>query len=165
MKRQKLIILLKELLKNSKRSDREISRVLGVSQPTITRTRARLEKEFIETYTVIPDFAKLEYQILAFTFIKMKSYPPTEEAQVVLNRASEWTGKHPNVVFAADGEGLGKDIVVVSFHKDYAKYSDFMRSFAMDWGQMVIDFDSFLVSLDSGFKIKPFNLRYLAEDL
>jgi DNA-binding Lrp family transcriptional regulator len=107
----------------------------GVSQPTTTRTRARFEKEFIETYTVIPDSAKLEYQLLAFAFIKVKSYPPTEEAQVVVNRASEWTGKHLNDVFAANGEGLGRDVVMLSFHKDYAEYSDFMRSFAMGWGR------------------------------
>jgi DNA-binding Lrp family transcriptional regulator len=56
MRQQKLLRLLKEMLKDSKRSDREIAKSLGVSQPTVTRTRAQLEKEYIETYTVIPDF-------------------------------------------------------------------------------------------------------------
>lgn len=56
MKEEKLIRLLREMLKNSKRSDREIAKSLEVSQPTVTRTRARLEKEYLETYTVIPDF-------------------------------------------------------------------------------------------------------------
>lgn len=164
MKEEKLIRLLREMLRNSKRSDREISKSLKVSQPTVTRTRARLEKEYIETYTVVPDFAKLGYQILAFTFLKMKSYPSAEEAEKIVQLAKEWTNKHPNVIFAADGEGFGRDIVMVSFHKDYALYSDFMRTLGMDWGQIISEFGSFLVSIGSGFKLKPFNLKYLADD-
>jgi DNA-binding Lrp family transcriptional regulator len=165
MKQQKLFRLLKEMLKNSKRSDREIAKNLGVSQPTVTRTRARLEKEYIKTYTVVPDFAKLGYQILAFTFIKMKTYPSTEEAEEIVKRATEWTNRHPNVIFAADGEGFGKDIIMISFHKNYALYSDFMRTFAMDWGEILGEFGSFLVSVGAGFKMKPFDLKYLADDL
>jgi len=45
-----------ELLKDSKRSDREIAKVLGVSQPTITRMRNRLVQEgVIQEFTIIPD--------------------------------------------------------------------------------------------------------------
>jgi DNA-binding Lrp family transcriptional regulator len=165
MKRQKLLRLLKEMLRNSKRSDREISRILGVSQPTVTRTRAQLEKEYIKTYTVIPDFAKLGYQILAFTLIKVKPYPSPEDVEKVVQHAAKWANKHPNVVFVADGEGCGKDIVMVSFHKSYSLYSDFMRAFALDWAQHVSDFESFLVSIRSGFKMKSFDLKYLADDL
>jgi DNA-binding Lrp family transcriptional regulator len=165
MKQQKLLRLLKEMLRNAKRSDREIARELGVSQPTVTRTRSRLEKEYIETYTVVPDFAKLGYEILAFTFIKMKAYLSADESGKILKRASDWAHQHPNIVFAADGEGLGKDLVMVSFHKDYSLYSEFMRIFAMDWRDMIGDFSSFLVNVGSRSKIKPFDLKYLAEDL
>ncbi len=153
------------MLRNSKRSDREIAKTLNVSQPTVTRTRAYLEKEYIKTYTVIPDFVKLGYQILAFTFVKMKTYPSMTDAANIVQRAAEWTSRHPNVVFAADGEGFGKDIIMMSFHKNYALYSDFMRTFAMDWGEHLGEFGSFLVSIGSGFKMKPFDLKYLADDL
>jgi len=164
MKKQKLIRLLREMLRNSKRSDRELAKILGVSQPTVSRTRARIEKEYIKTYTVIPDFEKLGYQILAFTFTKLKAYPSSEEVEKIAELAAEWTNEHPNVIFAADGEGLEKDLVMISFHKDYARYSDFMRTYAMDWGQIVNNFNSFLVSLGSGFKLKPLDLKYLADD-
>jgi len=146
MKEQKLIRLLREMLRNSKRSDRELAKILGVSQPTVSRTRARI-------------------QILAFTFSKLKSYPSSEEVEKMAELATEWTNEHPNVIFSADGEGLGKDVVMISFHKDYAQYSDFMRNYAMDWGQIVNNFNSFLVSLGSGFKLKPLDLKYLADDL
>lgn len=52
----------------------------------------------METYTVIPDFAKLGYQILAFTFLKMRSYPSAEEAEKIVQLAKKWTNKHPNVI-------------------------------------------------------------------
>ena len=73
--------------------------------------------------------------------------------------------KRPNVIFAADGEGLGKGVVMISFHKDYARYSDFMRNYAMDFREVVDSFNSFLVSLGSGFKFKPLDLKYLVDDI
>lgn len=166
MKSEKLLRLVKELLKNSKRSDREIAKRLGLSQATITRTRAQLQKEgYIKTFTVIPDFVKLGYEILAFTFSKMKSYPTTEETAKIAQRAREWVDKHPNIIFSADGQGLGgKDVMMMSFHKNYSRYADFMRAYAMDWGQVISEFESFVVSLGSGYKLKPLDLKYLAED-
>lgn len=164
-KEQKLLRLLRELLRNSRRSDRDIAKSFGISQPTVTRMRAQLDKkEYIKTYTVIPDFAKLGYEIFAFTFSKMKSYPTPEKAEKTLARAKEWIDKHPNVIFAADGEGIGSDVVMMSFHRNYSKYADFMRSYAMDWADIISQFQSFIVSLDSGFKIKSFNLKYLSDD-
>lgn len=127
--------------------------------------RNQLEKkEYIKTYTVIPDFEKLGYEILAFTFIKMKSYPTAEETQKTTRRAEQWVGKHPNVIFAADGEGLGSDVIMVSFHRNYSKYADFMRSYAMEWAEIMSGFQTFLVSIPIGFKMKPFDLKYLADD-
>jgi DNA-binding Lrp family transcriptional regulator len=63
--------LISELMKNSRRSDRELARALKVSQPTVTRVRTRLEKEgIVKEYTMIPDFAKLGYQIRGVSFAK-----------------------------------------------------------------------------------------------
>ena len=158
--------LLRQMLKNSKKSDREIAKHLGLSQATISRLRTRLEKEgYIKTYTIVPDFVKLGYEILAFTFIKMKSYPTPEEAQRMAQHGKEWVGKHSNVIFASDGEGLGgKDVIMISFHKNYSRYANFMRSYAMDWGHIIAEFESFIVSLGSGFKMKHLDLKYLADD-
>ena len=57
------------LMKNSKISDRQLAKTIGVSQPTVTRRRARLEKEAIDGYTAIPKWAKIGYEILAITFV------------------------------------------------------------------------------------------------
>jgi DNA-binding Lrp family transcriptional regulator len=56
--------LLSELIKNSRRSDRELAKAIGVSQPTITRRRALIEKELIDGYTAIPKWEKLGYELL-----------------------------------------------------------------------------------------------------
>lgn len=52
--------LISELMKNSRRSYRELAKAVGVSQPTVSRTLKKLEKEgYIKEYTMIPDFLKL----------------------------------------------------------------------------------------------------------
>ena len=165
MKPQKLLRLVSEMLKNSKKSDRELAGILGVSQPTVSRTRARIEKEYIKTYTIIPDFQKLGYQIMAFTISKLKQSSENIPTEKMMQRAKEWIAKRPNVIFAADGEGLGKDFIIVSFHKNYSVYSKFARSFAMDWGASLDNFESFLVSIGSGYTLRDFDLKYLAEDI
>ena len=65
--------LLAELMKNSKTSDRELATKLGVSQPTVSRIRAKLEREgYIKEYTLVPDFHKLGFEIMAVTLVKLK---------------------------------------------------------------------------------------------
>lgn len=67
--------LVSELMKNCRRSDRQLAKVVGVSQPTVTRTLHKLEKEgIIKEYTIVPDFRKLGYTLLAVTFVKLKRH-------------------------------------------------------------------------------------------
>lgn len=164
MRKNKEMLILRELLRNSKRSDRELAKILKTSQPTVTRTRKILEKKIIRTYTLIPDFAKMGYEMIAFTFAKAKTYR-REDTETMIKGAKEWTAKRPNVVLASDGEGLGKDTVIVSFHRNYSEYANFMRTFAVDWAEYVSDFQSFIVTLKDGMPIKTFDLKYLADDV
>ena len=63
--------LIAELIRNSRRSDRELAKAVGCSQPTVSRMIKRLEKEgYIKEYTMIPDFHRLGYEIMALTFIQ-----------------------------------------------------------------------------------------------
>jgi len=67
--------LVSELIKNSRRSDRELARVLGLSQPTVGRMIKKLEKEgVIQEYTMIPDMTKLGIEIVAITRVALE--PP-----------------------------------------------------------------------------------------
>lgn len=164
MNEQREFKLLKMLLKNSRMSDRQLAKLLKTSQPTITRLRKRLEKEgSIRTYTIVPDFLKMGYTILAFTFSKLEYYPTMEKALEIKREAAEWVDKHPNVIFAGDGQGLGgKDVIMISLHKSYQEYASFMRSYALDWGKIVSVFETFIVSIGSEFIMKPLDLKYLA---
>jgi DNA-binding Lrp family transcriptional regulator len=163
MKEEKLVKLLKELIRNSRRSDRELAKTLKVSQPTVTRNR-KIAESYVRSYTIVPDFKKIGYEILAVTFAKAKTYDK-KEVETKLEVQKKWAMQHPNILFASDGEGLGKDAVILSLHKDYSKYADFMREYTVSFADFVSDVQSFIVSLKTGMIIKPFDLKYLAEDL
>jgi len=162
MREEKLLTLLKALLKNSKRSDRELAKTVKTSQPTVTRNRRSLEK-YIRSYTIVPEFTKVGYEILSFTFSRTRSYDQ-KVMSTRLPQIKEWLRKHPNVLFAADGEGLGKDGIIVSLHKDYSKYADFMREYILTFVDVSMDVQSFIVSLKTGMLLKPFDLVYLGDD-
>jgi len=163
MKEEKLVKLLKELIRYSRRSDRELAKTLKVSQPTVTRNR-KLAESYVRSYTIVPDFKKIGYEILAVTFAKAKTYDK-KQVETKLEIQKKWAMQHPNIFFASDGEGLGKDAVILSLHKDYSKYADFMREYTVSFADFISDVQSFIVSLKTGMIIKPFDLKYLAEDL
>jgi len=163
MKEEKLVKLLKELIRNSRRSDRELAKTLKVSQPTVTRNR-KLAESYVKSYTIVPDFQKVGYEIVAITFAKAKTYDK-DEAQTKQEAQRKWVMQKPNVIFASEGEGLGKDSIILSLHKDYSKYADFMREYTINFAEFISDVQSFIISLKSGKMIKPFDLKYLAEDL
>ncbi len=149
--------LLFELLKDSKRSDRELAKVLGLSQPTVSRMRSRLvEKGVIREFTVIPDFVKMGYEIMAITGFKSKIKEGLAE------KAIEVTMANPNIIFAARAQGMGKNAVVISMHKTYADFSRFISDIVIEGGDDVEDYDTILVSLGD-LVVKPFSLKYLAE--
>jgi DNA-binding Lrp family transcriptional regulator len=54
------IDFLHELIKGFRRIDRELAKVLKISQPTITRKRTGPESEgYINEYTIIPNLAEV----------------------------------------------------------------------------------------------------------
>jgi DNA-binding Lrp family transcriptional regulator len=163
MKEEKMTKLLRELLRDSRRSDRELAKAIGASQPTVTRNR-RLLASYIRSYTIIPEFEKVGYEILAITFAKAKTY---EEGKIQekVGLAKKWVTEQPNILFASDGEGLGKDAVIVSVHKNYSKYADFMRDYTVRFADFITDVQSFIVSLKTRLLMKPFDIKYIAEDI
>src|SRR5512136_1435834 len=88
--------LLAELVRNSRRSDRELAKAIGVSQPTITRKRALIEKELIDGYTAIPKWEKLCYELFAITFVKIRAAIASEEEyDETRKKGFEWLAKQP----------------------------------------------------------------------
>jgi DNA-binding Lrp family transcriptional regulator len=155
MMKKRMLKLLFELMKNAKRSDREIAKIIGVSQPTITRMRQRLEKTAIVDYTVIPDWTELGFEIIALTFVKAKGLPESSE------KAKKWAMKNPNVVFAAGGEGMGMDYAIMSFHKNFSGFSSFVDNLRTEWAENLQDLQSFLMATGEERMVKSFSLKYL----
>jgi len=108
--------ILSELMKNSKSSDRQIAKTLGVSQPTVIGRRAMLEDELSLLYMTIPDWEKLGFRIIAFTLAKWKHRVFPEDR---ITDAKAFISEHPSVVFASCGHGLDADRICVSFHGSY----------------------------------------------
>jgi DNA-binding Lrp family transcriptional regulator len=165
MKEQRVLDILRAIMKNSRLSDRELAKRLHISQPTISRTRAQLEREgYIRSYTAVPEFGKVGFKIMAITFAKVRAYPSADEANGIIQKAREWLAKRPNVIYAADGQGMGgKDVVMISFHKDYDDYTRFIHSYAFEWGSIISTFETFIVNVLSELTLKPFDLTYLAD--
>jgi len=155
-----MINLLLELLKDSKRSDRELAKVLDVSQPTVSRMRSRLLKEgAIKEFTVIPDFVKLGYEIMAITCVKVKE----KMIMKLEKKAEEYMKTQPSIIFAGGGaQGMGKNGVMISLHESYSDFSNFLKNHMAYWGDNIEDHFSILVSLRERI-VKPFPLKYLTE--
>jgi len=145
--------ILSELMKNSKMSDRELAKKLGVSKLTVNRRRIRLEqKRIIKEYTLIPDFTKLGYEIMAMTFVKLKetlSREKVEEARRLSHSLAKESPKEwPfNIILAERGMGLGYNGIFVSLHENYdsfLKHKEWLRQFAFFEMQQA---QSFLINL------------------
>lgn len=147
--------LLFELLRNSKRSDRELAKIIGVSQPTVTRMRDKLEKMgIIQEYTVVPNCAQIGIEIAAFTLINTKRDQKMEEIVVKILE------KDPRVMFAAKGSGLGSNCVVFSVHDNYTDFLEFVSDLRSSCGEYMEGSQSFVMSLRTKF-YKPFSFSHL----
>ena len=154
--------LLFELMKDSHRSDRQIAKALGVSQPTVTRRRAMLEESYIDGYTVLPKFGLIGFEIAALTLMKNKpECKKGDEKERTSQKMKEWFMKQSNVVLVQEGRGMGWDSVCVSLHDSYSDYAEFARTLDANLSDLLLASETFQLDLNPGVLIKPFNLKYL----
>jgi DNA-binding Lrp family transcriptional regulator len=155
-------------MRNSRRSDRELAKAMGISQPTVSRTIARLEKEgVLKEFTVIPDFCKLGYNLVAFTFGNLadESLTPEmiEETRRELKKSFDETAFQ--VVLNERGMGLSYAGIIVSFHRDYAEYADFKRWMKQLPFINASRLDSFIIDLNDKLHFRYLTFSYLAQHL
>jgi DNA-binding Lrp family transcriptional regulator len=152
-----------ELLKNSHRSDRELAKAVGVSQPTLSRTRERLEKQgMIKEYTIIPDYTKLGLTLMSITFTKMKGPLSKEILDDLKKRARNTMSEYPSAMILGNtGMGCKADYVAIAFHKNYTEYSEFMRDIKEFPSVNIDETQSFIVNLLED-QFQPLSFSYLA---
>ena len=161
------IALVSELIKNSRRSDRELARVIGVSQPTVSRMIKKLEKEgVVNEYTMIPDFRRLGYNLCALIFIKLKTPILPENIERAREAVRERLNRTPFVILMLErGIGCGRDGVMVCLYKDYASYVEH-RNIIREMPFLVSsDFDSFLIDLNDEAHYRYLTFASVAKDL
>ena len=156
--------ILFELMKNAKRSDRQLAKLLRVSQPTVSRRRAFIERELIDGYTAVPKWKKLGYEILAITLIKTKSSLASKEKYAaVRKRGLEWLMKQPNIIMSGGCRGMGVSAFMISVHKSYSDYDEFMYRYRLELADTVDDLQTVIVNLAGRELLKPLHVKYLAE--
>jgi len=121
--------LVSELMKNSRRSDRELAKALGISQPTVSRMISRLEKEgVIREYTITPDFSKLGFNLLSIIMLKLKPIP-AEKLEELHRTAGELDNQERQpYIMVMEGTGAGANLALLSFHKDFGAYVEYHKS-------------------------------------
>lgn len=159
--------LISELMKNSKRSDRDLAKALGISQPTVSRRRRKLEKEgYIKEYTIIPDFCKLGYELLSLTFVKLRKGLDRERIEKARKIAQESLPKTPFAVAMMErGKGLGYEGVIVSLHENYTSHTKLMNRLRQFTFLDISTLESFLISLRDEVHYRPLTFTPLAKHL
>ncbi len=161
--------MLSELIKNSRRSDRELAKAIGVSQPTATRIRTKLEKEgYVKEYTTLPNFNKIGYSILALTFMKLdvkSSLPQKDLAEFRKMHYDVFTKNPFAIMLAKRGMGLGYDAVIISLHQDYSSCDKFRTFIRQNMKERIADMDTFLLNLEEEENSLPFSFAMLATQL
>jgi DNA-binding Lrp family transcriptional regulator len=156
--------LIAELLKNSRRSDRELAKAVKISQPTVTRARTRLEKAgLIKEYTIVPDFGKLGYHLCSMTFAKFTELPHVEALRKAIETYGHRLLEIPQAVLIERGMGMGANGVVIALHKDYTAYMDFtkwLRQFSLI---SPFELSTFLINLDDQVHYRYLTFSTLAK--
>ncbi|MGQ9679363.1 MAG: Lrp/AsnC family transcriptional regulator [Candidatus Bathyarchaeia archaeon] len=111
--------LLREILRNSNRSHRELAKVIGVSTATVINHVQRLESSgVIKNYSVVLDHERLGYELTAITEITVSKGKLLEVEQEI--------AKIPNVCAVYDVTGLTDAMVIAKF-KNRRSLSDFTK--------------------------------------
>lgn len=155
-----------ELMKNSRRSDRELSKALGISQPTVTRIRRRLEKTgIIKEYTMIPDFNKLGYHLCSITLAHFRESPQVETFRKAIETGLRRLSEIPQAVLIERGMGHNSNGVVIALHKDYSAYTDFQKWLKQFSFVVPFELENFLINLDDEIHYRYLTFSTLAKHL
>jgi DNA-binding Lrp family transcriptional regulator len=156
-----------ELMKNSRRSDRELAKAIGSSQPTVSRVIRRLEKEgVIKEYTMIPDFVRLGYQMMGVTFTRAPTIENEQKSVELRKSVEELERKRPFAsLMAVYGMGFGKDVMFITLYRNYARYTEAMRLTRSLPHIDAKEIDSFLVDLNDENNYRLLTMKEVARNI
>jgi DNA-binding Lrp family transcriptional regulator len=158
--------LISELMKHSRRSDRELAKVMRVSQSTVTRARKRLEKTgVIREYTIIPDFCALGYNIMGATRFELRGEPAHEKTKETRQKVIDAEDSPRINLIAAEGMGREHNSLFVNFYESYSDYDEAINLLRQ---ARVVNFnqiDTFLVDLNNKRSYRILSMSAVAKHL
>jgi len=166
--------LISELLKDSRRSDRELAQAIGVSQPTISRLIAKLRKQgVIKEFTMVPDLAHLGFTIMAVIFLKLQRNGKSltsKQLEEMFSDAHKLEKDNPRPFLLVEtGIGLRHDMIVIALFHNYTEYADYVGMIRTESTSVLPyfkneDIESFLINLEEKHYL-PLTLSRLAMNL
>jgi DNA-binding Lrp family transcriptional regulator len=158
--------LVAELFKDSRRSDRELAKAIGVSQPTVSRLISRLRKSgIIREYTIIPDFNKIGYHICALTFANFETPTDLEAMRKLLEEQGKRLSEIPQAVLIERGIGEGANGVVISLHESYSNFVAFQQWLKQFGSLSNYELHHFIIDLDDEVHYRYLTFSTLAKHL
>jgi len=147
-KREKEVFV--HLLENARMPDKHIAKLLNTTQPTVTRIRQKLEKAgYIKGYKPIVDLQKLGIGLVALTLFRIADFSKTEE---IKKNVVPDLKKMPEVILVAEGEGMGKTSLIVSMHKDFPDFEEWMIALRKKYGKYVEEAEQYFFSTSRTYK-------------
>jgi DNA-binding Lrp family transcriptional regulator len=159
--------LISELLKNSRRSDRDLAKAIGTSQPTVSRLIKKLEKEgYVKDYPMIPDFQNLGFKLMAFTLVKFTKPITTKDIEAIRKAALNMIRKTPiAILMGMNILGMGYERLLVSLHEDYSSFKR-VREMARQLPNADVErIDSFIVDFTDKNHFYPLGFSAIADYL
>ena len=83
---------------------------------------------------------------------------PTE----LLEKVGKWINEHPNIIFASKAEGIRKDALIITLHRNYTEYARFLEEIRVRFGAYTQDHESIIIPLEEPLA-KPLSLKGLRE--
>jgi DNA-binding Lrp family transcriptional regulator len=158
--------LIGELMKNSRRSDRQLAKALGISQPTVSRLIKKLEKEgIIREYTIIPDFRKLGYEIMGITSVQVTEKPQIGSDEIrKATLETEKSNPHAGLMIV-NGMGGNKNRLFIDFFENYSQYSQVISAVRQFPFIDVDSIETFLVNLEDKTNLRLLSMSTIADHL
>jgi hypothetical protein len=85
-----------------------------------------------------------------------------EKFNEIRKKANIFFEKHPNVILTLKGDGMGCDGIVVSLHKDFAKFTQFLRELKTETINTEV-VGNFLASLKTGDQYRDLTFKTLKD--
>ncbi|MBA3046208.1 MAG: hypothetical protein KKH41_07025 [Candidatus Thermoplasmatota archaeon] len=104
-------------------TDTELSKVISVSQRTVTKLRNRFEEARMFRSVLIPNLKKLGFKMLVFDHAKLNLHIPEKQRNEIMDVLA---GIKPPVFMAVGGD----DVAALTAYEDFETYRRCMNSFS-----------------------------------